>query len=341
MLAATQVVARITTLGDSGRYIAGPLSFSPNFLYSSTEMMDTIASSIASLAGGPIAHLFFLLLSTYGIYYSLRRVVIGRNQLVFLLVILSTPTFSIWTSIVSKESVLVFSLGLILGNFFRFVQSKRFESKISFVIGMYLLVVFKPHYIPAITVLFLSVYPRARLGTRELYVLLFCIGAIASSIITILYNYEIFDHFAIEFPKHFNQDASGTRENWLWISSGDFLRNAPEGMLWALIGPFYSEAQDSIKYLIPFVESCILICLFFYVAIVYFYARINPGNGYHVPVSFLVIVLSLLFMAFVHYPFGVLNPGAALRYRSGFFAFYTILIFYCYMFLVKMKYRPR
>ena len=337
MLAATQFVARITTLGDSDRYIEGPLSFSPNFLYSSTEMMDTVASSIASIAGGAVAHLFFLLLSTYGIYYSLRKVVIGRNQLVFLLIILSTPTFSIWTSIVSKESVLVFSLGLILGNFFSFIQSERFESKVSLAIGMYLLVVFKPHYIPAVIVLILSVYPRVRLGTRELYVLLFCIGAIASSILTILYNSEIFDHFATEFPKHFSQDASGTRENWLWISRGDFLRNAPEGMLWALVGPFYSEAQHSIKYLIPFVESCILICLFFYVGIVYFYTKINSGNGYYVPVSFLVIVLSILFMAFVHYPFGVLNPGAALRYRSGFFAFYAVLVYYCYILVIRHR----
>lgn len=337
MLVATQVVARITTLGDSARYIEGPLSFSSNFLYSSTEMMDTLASSIAFIAGGYASHLFFLLLSCYGIYYSLRRVEMRRGQLVFLLVILSTPTFSIWTSIVSKESVMVFSLGLLLGNFFSLVQRKKFESKISLSIGMYLLIVFKPHYVPAVLTLFLSVYPRMKLGNRELYLLLFFVGVTTSAVSTIFYYSEIFDHLAIEIPKHFSQDASGTRDNWLWVSSGDFLRNAPEGMVWALVGPFFSEAQNSTKYLIPFVESCILIFLFFYSGVVYYYVKINYGRASYVPVSFLIVVLSFIFMAFVHYPFGVLNPGSALRYRSGFFSFYAVLVFYCYLAVIRHR----
>jgi hypothetical protein len=341
MVIATEFVARITTLGDSERYIAGPSRFSANFMYSSTEMMDTIASSVAMLAGDWFAHLFFLALASYGVYYSIRRVDFRRNQLLFLLVILSTPTFSIWTSIVSKESVVVFSLGLILGNFLNLVRFNRLDSKLTLLIGVYLLLVFKPHYAPAILILFISVYPRLRIESYELYIFFIFIFAFLAFLIAVFLNTTLFDNLAIEFPKHFSSEASGTRENWLWFASGDFLKNAPEGMFWALIGPFCSEAKGSIKYLIPFLESCIFMFFLLYVSIIYVYRKLNTTESNYVPVSFLIVVLSIIFIAFVHYPYGVLNPGAALRYRSGFFAFYAILIFYCYMFLVKMKYRPR
>lgn len=341
MVVATEVVAKITTLGDSDRYIAGPLKFSSNFLYSSTEMMDTIASSIAWLAGDWSAHVFFLMLASYGVYYSVRRISLRKNQLFFLLLILSTPTFSIWTSIVSKESVIVFSLGLILGNFFSLIKNNRFESRLTLLIGLYLLMVFKPHYAPAILILFLSVYRRFKMDTHELYVFSIFVFAFLSFLLVTLLNTKLFDDLAIEFPRHFNPEASGTRENWLWFTSGDFLKNAPEGMFWALMGPFYSEAKGSIKYLLPFLESCIFLILLVYVSAVYFYRKLNQFKHCYVPVSFLIVVLSILFIAFVHYPFGVLNPGAALRYRSGFFAFYVVLIYYCYMTLIQAKHRPQ
>lgn len=115
MILAILVYSKLTTLGDTKRYLEGQILSPQEWLFSSTLMMDALAGG-ASLILGPIfGNLPFVLLSTYGIYFAVKRLELTKKELIILLLLLSLPNFGIWTSVASKESVAVFFLELSLG----------------------------------------------------------------------------------------------------------------------------------------------------------------------------------------------------------------------------------
>jgi len=77
--------------------------------------MDFFAHGFSIFMGPVLANVPFVLISIFGIYYSVKRLALTSKQLIKLLALLSLPSFGVWTSIASKEAVAVFYLGIILG----------------------------------------------------------------------------------------------------------------------------------------------------------------------------------------------------------------------------------
>ena len=112
MFLALFVYTRFASLGDTLAYLNGSHVDMSIFFRSSTNMIGVSAYLLAKVFGNILANIPFLMLAFYGIYYSVSRLILTRKELICLLLLLSLPSFSIWTSITSKESIGVFFMAI-------------------------------------------------------------------------------------------------------------------------------------------------------------------------------------------------------------------------------------
>lgn len=328
MLFALHVYSLFTTLGDTDRYIQAGFQFNSDALFSSTVMMDVVAGFFGEILGYTFGNLPFVALASYGIFYSVSRAGFCGKQLVFLLALLSAPSFGIWTSIASKEAVCVFWLGILLGSLFDLIYKRRINWILLF-LALYLGFIFKPHYLACVVVVFVFIYLKNRLKLKRDGIFLLLIGIVSSLFyLLFLFSYEI-NELSFLMPANFSLDAGSTRENDIWVNDFDVFFNAPYGMYISLQGPTISEALNKPTHFLALIESWIVFgfLLAGLFKIGYLSARYSRFNLYFIS----IFCLAFLSMSFVHYPFGVLNPGSAIRYRSGFFAFWAVLFYWLYI----------
>lgn len=337
MFFAMLVYAKVTTLGDTPRYLAGG-EVGMDFWYNSTHMVGTVAYLFSQVVGDLLANIPFVILSFFGIYYSVSRLDINRRQLFFLLVLLSFPSFGIWTSVASKEAVAVFFMGILLGAAIDYIKGIRLSSYFLVWFALYLCILFKPQYLIGIFSLFVFIYLSKKLslsgGGKLLLLLLFFIF---SFLILFLFRSEIND-LSFIIPAHFSLSAGSTRENTIWVNDFDVFWNAPYGMFIAFVGPTFSEALTKPAQLIAWVESMAILLVFFVGLLKLTMVTYETGrvNIYYVGL-FLTVTLWILF---VHYPFGALNPGSAIRYRENFYGFLVVFFYYIYT-QAMMQYSQR
>lgn len=327
MLLAIFVYSAFTKLGDTDRYLFdAPMHLDISMFYDSTSMMDTLGHTFYLLFGSVFAHIPFVMASFYGIYYAISRIPLSDRQLLYLLLLLSFPSFGIWTSIVSKEAVSVFMLGVILGFIIDIINKSPQKKHLLVVFAFYLCLVFKPQYIIGVLALLVFIFVSRGLSLNGLgKLLLYIIYVILSIFFLYLFRYEI-DALSQLIPANFSTDAASTRENTIWVHEFDVFWNAPYGMFIAFFGPTVTEALSKPTHLLVFIESVIIIGLFGYWVLKLFLLSIitNRLNVYLFGIFFTVTPWIL----FVHYPFGVLNPGSAIRYRENFYGFLVILFYF-------------
>src|SRR5690606_34885176 len=123
-----------------------------------THMMDFLAHTFSIIAGPVLANVPFVFLAVYGVYYSVERSGFTYNQRVKVLLFLSLPSFSIWSSIASKEAMAVFFMGIILGFFFEIINKVKVTNKALVVLCFYLCVIFKPQYIIGLMSVFTYIF---------------------------------------------------------------------------------------------------------------------------------------------------------------------------------------
>ncbi|WP_139336483.1 hypothetical protein [Pseudoalteromonas sp. SK20] len=326
------IYSEFTSLGDTERYLSG--EFKADFFYNSTSMMDFVAGTLGNLMGGALANIPFAFLSFYGVYYSVTRLGLNNRQLVFVLALLSFPSFGVWTSVASKEAISVFYLGIIAGSIIDFINSFKVNKKL-LIISIYLCLLFKPQYIIGLTSLYIFVVFSRKfklLGFGKF--ILVCLFFILSGILLYTLKDQI-NLFTEILPKHFSTDAASTRENTIWVKENDVFFNAPYGMFIAFFGPTFTEALAKPTHLIVWVESFIILSVFLMACLRLFLSSVYSGkvNIYFFGVFF----TAALWILFVHYPFGVLNPGSAVRYRESFYAFLVVLFYFSYI----KNYRPK
>lgn len=334
MLFAVFIFSRLVILGDTDRYLAGPTFGEISFIYNSTSMMDFFAHGISLVASQFGAHLFFLSLAFYGVYLPLNKMNLTNKQLVIVLFFLSVPSFGVWTSIVSKESVSVFFMGVILASFIDYYERRKVTSKFLLFISLYLCTIFKPQYMVGISSLFIYLFLCRTFNLRA-YGKLAVLILFAFCSFTVLYLFrDYIDMLSLIMPQHFESDGSSTRENTVWLNQYDVFFNAPYGMFIAFVGPTFSEALSKPQFFLTFIESMLICCAFFYLVLkaVLISARRKSFNIHLFSVFFVVST----WLLFVHYPFGVLNPGSAVRYREGFYPFLVCLFYYTYLQLTLM-----
>lgn len=331
MVIAIGVVSKMTTLGDTFDYFylnKPQIGTFPYLLLNSTYIMNLFGHNLYLIFGEHLANIPFIFLSTYGIYYPISKMKITKKYLIYILILLSFPSFGLWTSICSKESVGVFFMGIILGYIIDLIEKRRIKPTFIEIISFYLLLIFKTQYAPAVfaIILFIIFTNRYSLKARGKSILFFLF---VISFILVLYALKDYANtLQYIMPQHFSMKSASTRENTMWINDYDIYFYAPKGMLLAFYGPTLQEALKKSIQMFSFLESGLILFLFLSFLLVSFLKIIKKGkiNIYLFSLGFFAI----LWILFGHYPFGIFNPGSAVRYRENFYAFLVIFIFYLY-----------
>jgi hypothetical protein len=336
MFLALFVYSRFTQLGDTVRYISGPTFSSGNWLLSSTHMMDTLAYSASLFLGKVLANFPFMVLSFIGIYYAVKRIDLTNKQLLTLLALLSLPSFSIWTSIASKEAMAVFYLGIILGFIVDLIKSNPKKNFLLVSFAFYLCALFKPQYLIGISAILSYIFFSKKLSLKGVGKAILLVLFFVFSFSALYFFRSEINELSYMMPIHFNLDSGSTRENTIWVNYLDVFWNAPYGMYIAFVGPTMAEAFSKTTWLLVWLESMFILVVFFIALLKLLMITYKTGrlNIYYVGL-FLTVTLWILF---VHYPFGSLNAGSAIRYRSGFFGFLVILFYFLYVESLK-RYR--
>jgi hypothetical protein len=334
MFFALFVYQLFTQLGDNDAYLSGePFVFKgPPF---STSIILFLGSSLSFLFGKVFANIPFVLLSFYGVYHPIKKLSLNTKQLITLLSLLSFPNFGIWTSIASKEAIMVFSLGLILGFLIDLIKKNKKKNYLLFFIGLVLCFIFKYQYLIGVTAatIFIILHNTLKLKRSEnLFILILII--IGSLIFLVIFKNKI-NELALEIPIHFigSSDVSSTRTNTIFLKDFDVFWNAPYGMFISFFGPTLTEALSKGTHLMVFLESTIIVSLFFYTLLKLYIISLNTKrlNIYYLGIFFII----LIWILFVNYPMGILNPGSAIRYRQGFYSFIVILYYFFYTEILK------
>ena len=177
MFFAIFVYAKLTTLGDTSRWMRGDLSHSlSQILTNSSMMMDFLGGISSALLGSVLGNLPFMLLAFYGIYYSVSRLELTRRQLFLVLALLSLPSFGVWSSVAGKEAIGVFYMGIMGGYLIDILNRTRSKPRLIEFLAFYLLLVFKPQYFIAIGSIFLFIFISRKLhlkGYGKLFLFIF------------------------------------------------------------------------------------------------------------------------------------------------------------------------
>lgn len=335
MFFALFVFSKLTSLGDTWSYLDGNVSDYLILYIHRTELMIFFAGTLNKVFGLIFANTVFVTMSFYGIYYSVSRIKLTNKQLLLVLLLLSFPSFGIWTSIASKEAVGVFYMGIVVGYLIDLLENKGRKIKFIEYIAFYLLLLFKPQYLLAILsiwvyIKFSYLFNLQSLGKSVLFLMHVLV------IIFILYYFrDLINEVSFILPNNFSLNAGSTRENTIWVHNYDIFRNALYGMLLAFWGPTFSEIIVKPLQSVVFFESLVIFLFFLYFTLKASMLVVQTGkvNIYY----FSIFFMAVFWLLFVHYPFGVLNPGSAIRYRENFYGFLVVLLFYLYQ-KIKLRY---
>jgi len=337
MFFAFLVYGKITRLGDTSGYINHSIDFSMIIFYKSTYMMNFVGGICGKIFGYTVlSNLPFVILSFYGIYYSLKRLDLSNRDLFFVLLLLSFPSFGVWTSIVSKEAVGVFFMGIILGYIIDLYNGDKRKVKFIEYIAFYLMFVFKPQYAVAIFSIIITIKLFRNINLRANAKLIYLMFYILMVIIGFYMVRDIVNELSYIIPKNFSLDAGSTRENTIWVNDYDLYRNMLYGMFVAWWGPTISEVLSKPIQGIAFIESFIIFSFFIYF-LLYILKNIIRTARLNIYL-FSIGLFALFWLLFVHYPFGIFNPGSAIRYRENFYGFFVMFFYFIYL---QIKYNIR
>lgn len=315
------IIKKVTILGDYDRYIDENITkiFSKNLLdilFNRTLLTDIFVGGMRKILFGSkmLTSIFFNLLSTYGIIFFLRTIEWNKYILIFLLL----PSFNIWSSYPSKESIVIFSSGIVMGNLIQLFKNKKVKSKKLFFLGIYLLMLYKIQYIPSIIVFSLYLFFLIK-RKKQIRVLFYMIYFILSLLLLYL-SRDIIDNFLKTFYLHFYVNLETFRNKDIFLEKYGFYKNMIYGMFISVWGPGIRELNMGIIKILSYLESMVLLLMVIYKMLM---IKVNKEK-----IFILFNCSFLLFLA--QYPFGVFNAGTAVRYRTNlyiiFLAFFYVLV---------------
>ncbi len=322
------VISKMTTLGDTSRYLSGEGSTDKGWFADRTAFVDHLGTILGSMGGGLLSNIPAMLLSFGAIRWTIDQLKLREkvdNYLLFILLCL--PSFCIWTSAFGKEIFgLCFSafLGVQL---IRFLQND-FTFKWQDCLGLLLCLFFKPQYAPFIVLGLFYVYVSKKLKLypkSQVWLALLCLFCIGISMYAML---DYIDNMSFQMYAHFDVDGTSTRPD-IFQHSGDFFRHALCGMFIAFWGPTISEMTHSPLQLLTGLESLFILFLFGRLCLPAFVLFWKYKRFY--PLYFFCCLFVIGGILLMHYPFGVFNPGSAIRYRTNFFFLFEIFFLGTYV----------
>jgi hypothetical protein len=309
------VIMRITEIPDTHGYqhkSLGYLSMISTLRYQGglteqwhSDIITGILGAIFGFAtgGSPILiNMCFQALAFLGLWRFLSAV--PANVRGYLAILVMFPSFTVWSSIASKEAVVVFLLGVLCGLIVDIYRGKG-PFKVRHALIFLVLYIYKPHFAPAL--LFLAFVPKFASRLRQPAAVALLVGTM--SLVLLYFLAEPLDRFARTTVQGlYGEPGRSTRDVPLIREQYDFFTNAPEGMLLAFIGPTPSEASSSILHFFSLIESLVLIA----VIAAYIVPRMPRMPAYLAFVSLFAVFWVML----ANYPTGIANPGTAVRYRT-------------------------
>lgn len=316
------IISKLTILGDYNRHLYSNMDnlltiYKMKIFYNST-MITIFSAGIIKffLKNEFITNLFFNLLSSYGIIFFLKET--RFNKIIYFLLLF--PSFTIWSSYISKENIVVFSSGILMGNLLRIYNNQRIKNKFLFMISIYLLFIYKPQYFASIFIFIIYFFMQKKIKKR-LRAIVYLIY-IAISIITLYLLRDIIDNFLKTFYLHFYVNLETFRNKDIFLEKYGFYKNMIYGMFISIWGPNIKEAFRGVLQMFSFLESGILL-------LIVVWNILRKKNSFEKIFLFFNCVF-WLFLA--QYPFGVFNAGAAVRYRTN---LYIIFLAFFYIFILK------
>jgi len=330
LLFAVLVYAQLTTLGDN--YLSAFIRpFSWGIFYNSTHFMFFWGGIIATVFRENVilSNLPAMFISFFAVKWAVDKLELRKyvnNRL--LLLMISFPNFSIWTSIWSKETFGLVFTAIIAVLIINFINGNYKIKKID-ILAFYLCLLFNPQFMPFIlqglVFIFIAnnLLKHKPMGQFWLAIVFLCINVLFLYAIRDIVNmYAETMHSFFVFP-----EAGATREN-IFLEENDFFRHLPRGMFISFFGPTLTEMVENPLHAIAGIESLFKIILFLYLSK---YVLIGCLRKFHVfPVPVISYIMIFIGIGFIHYPFGIFNPGSAIRYRSRFIFLFIILLLYLY-----------
>jgi len=315
------VVLRLTGIPDTtgyqaftlGRFFDSGPTFEAAMLmeYNATLMTRFVAACFSQIFGGNaiLMNIGFHSIAFVGLVYFLRG--LEPKTRVFMLLLVMTPSFSLWSSIVSKEAIVVF-LVAVLARYVVDIYNNRDRFTVLQLAALGILYMFKPHFIPAI--LFVAGTSKIAHYIREPATFALLAGTATLGLLYVMR--DTVDTFSRLVSVWVFSETGGSQRSVPLISEQyDFFTKAPQGMFRAFVGPTFSEASAGILQMLSLLESaCILAVLAVFVT----------WNLLRIPVYSAIIALFTVFWTMLaNYSLGVANAGTAIRYRTD----YILLVF--------------
>ncbi|WP_113660533.1 hypothetical protein [Pedobacter nanyangensis] len=333
------VFSKFAALGDAERYTSSDANVSVDALLDRTALIDIIAGNITRVFFTPLAsHLFFCILSFYGIYYAVSKLEIPKNDLVALLVVLSFPDFAMWTSVVGKEAFTVFTTGIILGNVINLLKGEKITNHFLLLICIVLSMLIRPHYsIGLITfLLFLFICRHFYLKRLSMFALNISVFVILTSIVFLFVVPFVNAGGFVDLAQAYflgYEDAGAMRNQNFWQNNHDYFTKMPQGAFIALMGPTFFDSLIRPVYFPFFLQSLFFLIFIGYYLSKSFYIQFkhNSYSQYFFFAVFYVLILNMI----MHYPFGLFNSGSAIRYRAAFYHIMAIIPVAMYAYIEK------
>ncbi len=332
------VVLRLTSIPDTTGYQATTLSrvslilashvFDPGYaMQREGQVLIAVLAAGANFALGGNAILMniaFQSLAFAGLVWVLAGLDVRTRA--FMAVLIMTPSFSVWSSLVSKEALVVGFVCVAIRYIIDLYLGVRRSISFHLVVllpALTLLFVFKPHFMPAVLFAIGSTW-AASITKRPATVALF--GSMVSLGCLYLFREQLDSRVRTVYRGIASEPGQSSRGLDFFHDKFDVFAKAPEGMWRAFVGPTIAEASGGILQMASFLESMAIIVLL----TLYVFPRLR-----HLPVYMAAIGGTTLFwVLFANYPLGIANPGTAVRYRTD----YLLLVFLATVVLVS---RPR
>lgn len=315
-IAAQIIIPRISVLGDAKRYQRASLPQSLDFLADKTKFTEAVGAVFATVSGENvfIINILFQSIGFIGLYVFLKSLDPSERRIATPLLLF--PSFTLWSSVASKEAIFICAMGIICGYISGLYKGQN-QIRWYHLVAFYLLLLYKAHYSIAIAVVIVATKLAFKFISQD-RIWFATIVPLLSLIPLYIFREKIVE-LSFQIEVHFAAGES-TRENF-WIDQYDVFNKAFEGMIVSFVGPKLSEvlAEGSLLFLITFLESIVIL-----IYLLYFFLKRKLSK---IPLERYAIGISgLLWLMFVAYPTGVLNPGSAIRYRTNYFLF-IVLIF--------------
>ncbi|MFA0203968.1 hypothetical protein AB4450_12030 [Vibrio breoganii] len=317
------IYSRFTQLGDSESYING------YYLYRNDY---TSPAFLLSLIGDKLGYigssLFSTIFATIGVLYPLSKARLSIKKQYFILLFCLFPSFGVWTSIISKEIFVLFSMGVCVGGLIDMINNKSSRLTLFQLVCLLMLTALKPHYSLAIYLSFVVIYLHQRGLSGLLTIVATIICTYSAIILAVYFSDRIFNYVTFIADNYF-VDGASTRPNDFWLESSDFYTYSLIGVPKAFIGPTLMESLNRSFFFPFFIEGLIL----FTTVVFYTFAAAFNRKKVNI-ISFCMMFTFVLILFFAHYPVGILNPGSSIRYRSGMIMPLMTFVFYLYEYSV-------